>query len=69
MPDGTYTYPTGPGYDENAADLLELRVKPLAQATAFRITLNTLENPDLIATSIAIGGSPAKATRFRSAPT
>jgi hypothetical protein len=56
-PDGTYTYPTGPGYDENAANLIELRVKPLASATAFRITLNTLENPDLVATSIAIGGS------------
>jgi hypothetical protein len=41
-PDGTYTYPTGPGYDENAANLIELRVKPLADATAFRITLNTL---------------------------
>ena len=26
-PDGTYTYPTGPGYDENAANLIELRVK------------------------------------------
>lgn len=56
-PDGTYTYPTGPGYDENAANLLELRVKPLAEATAFRITLNTLENPELVATSIAIGGT------------
>jgi hypothetical protein len=56
-PDGTYTYPTGPGYDENAADLVELRVKPLAAATAFRITLNALENPNLIATAIAIGGT------------
>ncbi len=56
-PDGTYTYPTGPGYDENAADLVELRVKPLAKATAFRITLNTLENPSLVATAIAIGGT------------
>jgi hypothetical protein len=56
-PDGTYTYPTGPGYDENAANLLELRVKPLAEATVFRITLNTLENPELVATSIAIGGT------------
>lgn len=55
-PDGTYTYPTGPGYDENAANLVELRVKPLAATTAFRITLNTLENPNLVATGIAIGG-------------
>jgi hypothetical protein len=57
-PDGTYTYPSGPGYDGNAANLLELRVKPLAEATAFRITLNTLENPSLVATAIAIGGTP-----------
>ena len=56
-PDGTYTYPTGPGYDENAANLVELRVKPLARSTAFRITLNTLENPALVATAIAIGGT------------
>jgi hypothetical protein len=56
-PDGTYTYPTGPGYDENAADLVELRVKPLHKATAFRITLNTLEDPSLVAAAIAIGGT------------
>jgi hypothetical protein len=56
-PDGTYDYPTGPGYDENAANLIELRAKPLTTATAFRITLNTLENPSLVATAIAIGGS------------
>ncbi len=55
-PDGTYTYPTGPGYDENAANLVELRVRPRPKATAFRITLNTLENPALVATAIAIGG-------------
>jgi hypothetical protein len=57
-PAGTYTYPTGPGYDENAANLIELRVKPQTEATAFRITLNTLENPELVAEAIAIGGTP-----------
>ena len=57
MPNGTYTYPTGPGYDSNAADLVEFRVKPLKATTAFRITLNTLQNPALIAFSIAIGGA------------
>jgi pimeloyl-ACP methyl ester carboxylesterase len=56
-PDGTYDYPSGPGYDENAANLIELRVKKVPGATAFRITLNTLENPNLIATAIAIGGT------------
>jgi hypothetical protein len=63
-PDGTYDYPTGPGYDENAANLIELRVKPLTTATAFRITLNTLENPNLVATAIAIGGSEGQSHPF-----
>lgn len=63
-PDGTYTYPTGPGYDNNAADLVEFRVKPLSSATALRITLNALENPKLVAFSIAIGGTPGTVYRF-----
>jgi dienelactone hydrolase len=64
MPNGTYTYPTGPGYADNAADLVEFRVKPLAKSTAFRITMNTLENQSLIAFSIAIGGTPGKTYPF-----
>ena len=64
MSDGTYDYPTGPGYANDAADLVEFRVKPLVRATAFRITLNTLENPALIAFSIAIGGAPGKTYPF-----
>jgi pimeloyl-ACP methyl ester carboxylesterase len=56
-PNGTYTYPTDPDYASNAADLVELRVKPLANATAFRVTLNTLKDPSLVAFTIAIGGS------------
>jgi hypothetical protein len=63
-PNGTYTYPTGPGYDFNAADLVEFRVKPTGRATAFRITLNTLQNPLLIAFSIAIGGRPGHPVPF-----
>jgi hypothetical protein len=63
-PDGTYTYPTGPGYANNAADLVEFRVKPVAGATAFRITLNTLQNPSLVAFSIAIGGTPGTVHPF-----
>lgn len=58
QPNGTYTYPTGPGYNGNAADLVEFRVKPLAHATAFRVTLNTLINPSLVGFTIAIGSSP-----------
>jgi hypothetical protein len=57
-PNGTYTYPTDDAYAGNAADLVELRVKPRASATAFRITLNTLKDPSLVATTIAIGDSP-----------
>src|SRR3954471_12535284 len=56
---GTYTYPSDPVYGDNAADLVELRVKPLADATAFRLTLNTLEDPEKVAATIAIGSSPA----------
>lgn len=63
-PDGTYTYPTGPGYDENAANLVELRVRPKAKATAFRLTLNTLEDPNLVATAIAIGGNEGETHPF-----
>ncbi len=55
---GTFTYPTGPGYDHNAANLVELRVKPVSDATAFRVTLNTLENPSLVAFTIALEGTP-----------
>ena len=63
-PDGTYTYPAGPGYDSNAADLVEFRLKPLASATAFRVTMNTMADPSLIAFSIAIGGQEGTSYPF-----
>jgi hypothetical protein len=63
-PAGTYTYPTDPAYANNAADLVELRVRPLADATEFRLTLNTMKDPSLIAASIAIGGTPGVALPF-----
>jgi len=63
-PNGTYTYPTDPAYASNAADLVELRVKPLADATAFRATLNTLKDPSRVALSIAIGGTPGVVRAF-----
>jgi predicted esterase len=56
-PNGTYTYPTSAKYANNAADLVELRVKPLRRATAFRLTLNSMKNPSLLGTTIAIGTS------------
>jgi hypothetical protein len=55
---GTLTYPTDPVFANNAADLVELRVKPLADATAFRVTLNTLIDPERVGFTIAIGDSP-----------
>jgi hypothetical protein len=57
---GTLTYPTNTKtYGNNAADLVEFRVKPLAVGTAFRVTLNTMLDPSVAAFTVAIGGSPA----------
>jgi hypothetical protein len=56
-PDGTYTYPTDTAYAANAADFVEFRIKPVTNATAFRITVNTMNDPTLIAVSIALGGT------------
>src|SRR5215203_1926852 len=56
-PNGTYRYPTRPEYAQNAADLVELRVKPVAGATLFRLTLNTMIDPGLTGATIAIGDS------------
>ena len=61
---GTYTYPTADGYAGNAADLLELRVKPVKLATLFRVSLNTLKDPSLVAFTIAIGGKEGEAKPF-----
>ena len=56
---GTLTYPTDKAFANNAADLVEVRVKPLEGATAFRVTLNTLNDPERTAFTIAIGTSDA----------
>lgn len=56
-PNGTYTYPTADSYAGNTADLVELRVKPLRRHTAFRLTLNTMLDPGLVAATIALGES------------
>jgi dienelactone hydrolase len=56
-PAGSFTYPTAKVYANNAADLVELRVKPLAKTTAFRVTLNTLKDPARSAFTIALGDS------------
>ncbi len=56
---GTLTYPTDPAFANNAADLVELRVKPLPDATAFRVTLNTLVDPERTAFTIALASPGA----------
>ncbi len=56
---GTLTYPTDRAFANNAADLVELRVKPLGNATAFRVTLNSLADPAKTAFTIALGSSGA----------
>ena len=56
---GTLTYPTDKAFANNAADLVELRVKPLGDATAFRVTLNSLADPARTAFTIALGSSGA----------
>jgi hypothetical protein len=58
---GTFTYPRDKAYANNAADLVELRVKPLHDATAFRVTLNTLVDPRRSAFTIALGDGPSTA--------
>jgi poly(3-hydroxybutyrate) depolymerase len=58
-PGGTFTYPSDPAYANNAADLVELRIRPLADATAFRVTLNSLTDPSKVAFTIALGSSDA----------
>ena len=61
---GTYLYPSAPEYANNAADLVEFRVKPLRRATAFRISLNTMKDPSLTAFSVAIGGAEGEPKPF-----
>lgn len=58
---GTYTYPDDPVYANNAADLLEFRVKRSGAATLFRISLNTLLDPDRVAATLTLGttGTPS----------
>jgi hypothetical protein len=52
-----YTYPDDPIYRRNAANPVEVRVKPLGDATAFRVTMNTMTDPDLLGLTLALGDS------------
>jgi predicted esterase len=52
-----YTYPEDPAYRRNAADIVELRIKPESDGTAFRFTMNTMTDPELLGLTIALGDS------------
>ena len=54
---GTFTYPKDPVYANNAADLVEYRLRPSKKQTAFRVTLNTLQDPERTGFTIALGGT------------
>lgn len=56
--DTAESYPNVPAtYAGNAADFVEIRMKLLADALAIRITYNSLLDPEVVATTIALGGS------------
>lgn len=60
--DDAYRYPDDPRYAGNAADLVELRLKPLPGETAFRLTYNTLIDPMAVGTTIGLGDSATAMT-------
>lgn len=55
---GTFTYPRDPVYAHNAADLVELRIRPHERETRFRVTLNTLLDAERTAFTLALGDGP-----------
>jgi hypothetical protein len=61
---GTYTYPSSGGYYNNAADIVEVRLKRATNATLFRVTFNSLQNPDLVGFTIALGGSSSPTQNY-----
>src|SRR3954452_22757622 len=54
-----YQYPTDARYAGNAADLVELRLKPLTRELAIRLTYNSMVDPALVSTTVALGSSGA----------
>jgi len=52
---GDYRYPSDPDrYGYNAADLLEFRARPTDEGIAYRVTLNTMLEPDAAAVAVGI---------------
>ncbi|MEH6999299.1 MAG: hypothetical protein V7542_12945 [Limnobacter sp.] len=61
-PIGDALYPTNPIYGNNAADLAEFRIKPVANAVVYRITLTTAIAADAAIVGIGIDGDMADDT-------
>ena len=51
---GDVQYPSGARYAGNAADLVEFRIKPTAHAIVYRVTLNSVVQPDTTVVGIGI---------------
>jgi len=51
---GNVAYPTDDRYGQNAADLVELRIKPTPNAVIYRVTLNTVKADDAAIVGIGI---------------
>ena len=54
-----YRYPDDPRYAGNAADLVEVRVRPLEADTAIRLTYGAMADPALVGATIGLGDSDA----------
>lgn len=55
---GTLTYPAEPErYAGNAADFVEVRVKPLKSGLGIRLSFNSMLDPQTVATTIGWGTS------------
>jgi hypothetical protein len=51
---GDALYPTAERYAGNAADIVELRIKPTADAIVYRVTLNTVKAPETTVVGLGI---------------
>lgn len=54
-----YTYPSDPRYAGNAADLVELRLRPHKSNLLVRLTYNAMIDPELVASTLVLGSSAA----------
>lgn len=62
---GDVLYPTADRFAGNAADLVEMRIKPTADAIVYRVTLNTVKDDDTAVVGLGIdtdrsGGGPVE---------